>query len=83
VLAIPVQNVNILHGLQSYETVVKRWPVILTGIINSIHTVNHELLMTSQNQAAIDEEVKIAEGKCLIEKISRLKYQMSRDHPLE
>jgi damage-control phosphatase, subfamily III len=79
---LPLPNVYSTYGLYSYETVVKRWPVILTSIINSIHSVNHELSMNSRNQDATDEE-RIVEGKGLIEKISRLKYQMSRDHPLE
>ncbi|TFY78242.1 hypothetical protein EWM64_g5774 [Hericium alpestre] len=63
----------------SYETVVKRWPVILTGIIDSVYNLNHELSVQSGEQAA----EKIEEGKGLIEKISKLKYQMGRDHPLE
>jgi damage-control phosphatase, subfamily III len=70
-----------------YETVVKRWPVILTGVIDHLHNLNHNLSL--QFQSLSDEaqngiiKAKIAESTAIIEKISRLKYQMGRDKALE
>jgi len=70
-----------------YQTVVKRWPVILTQIIDQIYRSNHELFLQlqreSDTQGSADIITKISEGKSVIEKISRLKYQMGRDHMLE
>ncbi|KZT05259.1 DUF89-domain-containing protein [Laetiporus sulphureus 93-53] len=68
----------------SYETVLKRWPVILTGIIDNIYRANHEMSLASAGETsdAITQE-KIEEGKTIIEKIGRLKYEMGRDRPLE
>jgi len=57
--------------------VVKRWPVILTTIIDSVYSENHEL-----NE--VPEKVdKLEEGKAMIATISRLKYDMARDRALE
>ncbi|KAI0063016.1 DUF89 domain-containing protein [Artomyces pyxidatus] len=70
----------------SYDTVVKRWPVILTGIIDSVYGINHDISLRIQSETSdvvSDLEEKLAEGKSLIEKIGRLKYQMGRDHALE
>lgn len=66
----------------------KRWPVILTGIIDTIYKLDHEIgvslptLPAGSEEAACAEE-KISEGKAIIEKISKLKYEMARDRPLE
>ncbi|KAF8064163.1 DUF89 domain-containing protein [Lyophyllum atratum] len=69
----------------SYQTVVKRWPVIITGVIDQLYRDCHDLSLESQKPDADTStmENKIAEGKGIIEKISKLKYQMGRDHPLE
>lgn len=76
----------------SYETVVKRWPVILTGVIDTIYRTNHDLSLSSDpdmsklgDVSAVDQETRerIEEGKRLIEKLSKLKYEMGRDRPLE
>ncbi|KAH9915315.1 DUF89 domain-containing protein [Fomitopsis serialis] len=71
----------------SYETVVKRWPVILTGIIDNIYRINHGLSVAQSegddNEETATEKEKIEEGKNLIETISKLKYEMGRDRPLE
>ncbi|EGO02864.1 hypothetical protein SERLA73DRAFT_176294 [Serpula lacrymans var. lacrymans S7.3] len=75
----------------SYDTVVKRWPIILTGIIDHLHGLNHRLTMESQRLGSevpasaekITLDEKVSEGKGIIEKISRLKYRMARDHELE
>ena len=71
------------HG-PSYETVYMRWPIILTGVIDTIYRLDHELGLKVDNENA-DEVVseKLKEGKHIIEQISRLKYEMSRDRPLE
>ncbi|KAI9512134.1 DUF89 domain-containing protein [Russula earlei] len=61
----------------STETVVKRWPVILTGVIDSVYSVNHDLT------GLLDKADKLEEGKALIAAMSRLKYDMSRDRALE
>ena len=61
----------------SYETVVHRWPIILTKLIDHIHNVNHELTITHA------DEKRIEEGLVIIGKISKLKYEMARDRALE
>ncbi|KAF8708024.1 hypothetical protein RHS03_03429, partial [Rhizoctonia solani] len=58
----------------AYATVVKRWPVIITNIIDTVYR-------------AVDAEgnsspEKVAEGKALISQLSKLKYDMSHDRPL-
>ncbi|KIM77429.1 hypothetical protein PILCRDRAFT_825394 [Piloderma croceum F 1598] len=69
-----------------YTTVLKRWPVILTGIIDRIHRINHELTLEAKNRdpatKAVLEE-KITEGKGIISRIGGLKYRMGGDKKLE
>jgi damage-control phosphatase, subfamily III len=69
----------------SYETVVKRWPIILTGILDHLHNMNHDLTLETQADTAhvSDLHSQIAESTAIIEKISRLKYLMGRDKELE
>ncbi|KAJ8695347.1 Hairy/enhancer-of-split with YRPW motif protein 2, variant 2 [Pleurotus ostreatus] len=71
----------------SYETVVKRWPVIITGIIDRLCRINHDLTLEIQQalqpSSLPDAQAKITESKGIIEQISKLKYHMGRDHPLE
>ncbi|KAH9948501.1 DUF89 domain-containing protein [Amylocystis lapponica] len=72
----------------AYETVVKRWPVILTGIIDNVYRFNHDLSISFNSKDPESEEVvlekeRITEGKGIIEAISKLKYEMGRDRPLE
>ncbi|TFK37640.1 hypothetical protein BDQ12DRAFT_685038 [Crucibulum laeve] len=69
----------------SYETVVKRWPIIITGIIDHIHNICHDLALELQQDESekVFLDAKLTEGKEIIGKISKLKYQMGRDHPLE
>lgn len=74
--------------LPSYETVVKRWPIILTTIIDTVYRVDHELAITIPTLADGSEDAvaatnKLAEGKDIIERVSKLKYEMARDRPLE
>ena len=56
---------------------VKRWPVILTTVIDSVYSENHELT------GVPDKVDKLEEGKALIATISRLKYDMARDRAVE
>lgn len=73
------------HLLYSYETVVKRWPVILAGIVDQLHRENHAFHVQAQEDHTQKQalENKITEGKAIIEKISKLKYDMARDHVME
>ncbi|KAJ3727729.1 DUF89 domain-containing protein [Lentinula raphanica] len=73
-----------------YETVLKRWPVILTAIVDQLHRENHDLHSTlgsleegtrTEDNARI--EAKIVEGKGIIEKVGKLKYEMARDYVME
>ncbi|KAF9048020.1 DUF89-domain-containing protein [Hymenopellis radicata] len=61
-----------------YETVLKRWPIILAGVVDQLHRENHNLFVSGSGQ-----EEKIEEGTKFIEQISRLKYEMARDHALQ
>ncbi|KAJ3501262.1 hypothetical protein NLJ89_g9417 [Agrocybe chaxingu] len=79
----------------SYETVVKRWPIIITGVIDTLHQACHQLSLQSNLNAGTDSSTevsnagmqestrkKIKEGTGIIEKLSKLKYEMARDKPL-
>ena len=69
----------------SFETVLKRWPIILTGIIDNIYCRNHDFGLSldtkTAEEAAVLEE-QIAEGKKIISQIGEVKYDMARDRPL-
>lgn len=73
----------------SYDTVVKRWPIILTNIIDHVHRLLHDMTLEAQRVRDLDfskaEELskKTTEGQEIISEISRLKYRMARDHELE
>ncbi|KAL5510965.1 hypothetical protein ACEPAG_3684 [Sanghuangporus baumii] len=71
-----------------HETVLKRWPIILTKLIDHIHRVNHELTMAatrSSTEGSVEPnwETRVEEGKAIIEKVSKLKYEMARDRALQ
>ncbi|OJT12343.1 hypothetical protein TRAPUB_11118 [Trametes pubescens] len=71
----------------SFETVIKRWPVILTGIIDNIYCRNHDLGVsirdkTDEAEKATIEEI-ITEGKAIIGLVGQVKYDMARNRPLE
>ncbi|KAI8972554.1 DUF89 domain-containing protein [Trametes punicea] len=70
----------------AFETVLKRWPVILTGIIDNIYCRNHDLGVSASSKTdeekAVVEEV-INEGKKIISQIGQVKYDMARDRPLQ
>ncbi|KAH9003903.1 DUF89 domain-containing protein [Lactarius hatsudake] len=55
-----------------YETVVKRWPVILTTVIDSVYSVNHELTNIP------DKAAKLEEGKALIATMTPRVYRLLR-----
>lgn len=64
----------------------KRWPIILTGVIDRLHRINHELTVeVRKGDPALKNilEEKIAEGKDIISRISGLKYRMGGDKKLE
>lgn len=64
----------------------KRWPIILTKIIDQIHRENHEITMRGMKATDGAEstwEAQADEGKSIIEKVSRLKYEMARDRELQ
>ena len=56
---------------------VRRWPVILTTVIDSVYSENHELT------GFPEKADKLEEGKTIIATVSRLKYAMARDRALE
>ena len=65
----------------------KRWPVILTGIVDRLHRNCHDLTMEAQKPgdetAKKSLEEKITEAKDIISSISKLKYQMGGDKKLQ
>ena len=94
----PVSNIIGITNefIRSYETVIKRWPIILTKLIDTVHNINHELTLEGLGQRqSVDtsettegdgynqeREDKIKEGCAIIEKVSKLKYEMARDRAL-
>ncbi|KAF7323249.1 hypothetical protein HMN09_00105700 [Mycena chlorophos] len=72
----------------SYKTVVHRWPVIITGVIDRMHRLSHDLVLeanasTTDDAHKADLNVKVTEAKTIIASISRLKYEMGRDYVLQ
>ncbi|KAF9556449.1 DUF89 domain-containing protein [Agrocybe pediades] len=71
----------------SYQTVVSRWPIILTGVVDTMSKHCHTLCLERDGEG--DEgrkgllDSKIQEGRGIIQKLSKLKYEMARDKPLE
>ena len=82
----------------------KRWPIIITNIIDRVYRDNHDALSSAKNPSVkkpatgddaeededddeeLDEEelkAKVEEGKAIIARASKLKYEMARDRPLE
>ncbi|KAG8744792.1 hypothetical protein FRC10_009440 [Ceratobasidium sp. 414] len=59
----------------AYNTVVKRWPVIITNLIDTVYRA----MDTESNGDA----EKISEGKAVISRLAKLKYDMGHDRPLE
>lgn len=77
---------------------VKRWPVILTAVIDNVHNTVSALYISSSPSSpnsvtnssspspsplpAATNDAKIREGKELIAELSKLKYEMGRDRIL-
>ncbi|KAG6370737.1 hypothetical protein JVT61DRAFT_11124 [Boletus reticuloceps] len=87
-----VQSLSLSDDCRSYDTVLKRWPVIITSIIDHVHRLIHDMTMEAKRLAESSEDTlehvkaledKIEEGKEIISKASRLKYRMARDQELE
>ena len=63
----------------------RRWPVILTGIIDNIYCCNHEYGVSLPSKTPEETalvEARIEEGKKIISKVGEIKYDMARDRPL-
>ncbi|KAG8728888.1 hypothetical protein FRC12_021415, partial [Ceratobasidium sp. 428] len=58
----------------AYNTVVKRWPVIITNLIDTVYRA-----IDTENNGDAD---KISEGKTIISRLAKLKYDMSHDRAL-
>jgi hypothetical protein len=56
--------------------------VTLTTIINRLYHVGHELTTQPHDLSPTIAEERIEAGKSIIERISKLKYQMGRNKPL-
>jgi len=56
--------------------------VILTSIIDHLYRVGHKLATQPNDLSPTVAEERIEGGKSIIEKISKLKYEMGRDKPL-
>ena len=79
----------------SYETVIRRWPVIITSVIDVLHRTCHDLSLEikmleetkgpSESNKSKREALreKVAQGTKIIEKVGKLKYEMARDRALE
>ncbi|GAA5967851.1 hypothetical protein JCM8115_000383 [Rhodotorula mucilaginosa] len=75
----PVPLCSASQGEKSfaYESTVKRWPIILTGVVDELAKLNGE------NQSSTDEDkARLAEGKQLIQDISGLIYELRHDRVL-
>ncbi|KAN0080028.1 Protein of unknown function DUF89 domain containing protein [Tylopilus felleus] len=78
-----------------YDTVLRRWPIIITNIIDHVHRLLHDMTMEARRLTASSSDSedtlervralhdKVEEGKEIISKGSRLKYRMARDQELE
>lgn len=61
----------------AYQSTIKRWPMILTNIIDRMVKINNALLDEGDHQSE-----KLKHGKMIISQISELKYQCARDKEL-
>ena len=60
----------------------ERWPVILTQVIDGVFRDNHASAISAGDEPSQDFQEREAEGKKIIEGLSRLKYEMGRDREL-
>ncbi|KXN86683.1 hypothetical protein AN958_09767 [Leucoagaricus sp. SymC.cos] len=65
----------------SYETVLRRWPTIITSVIDELHQRCHNLSIQIQRGEGPKEllEAKVKEALTIVNEISKLKYEMARD----
>ena len=56
--------------------------MILTTVIDHLYRVGHELAIQPNDLSPTVAEERIEAGKSIIEKISKLKYELGRDIPL-
>ncbi|GAA5914596.1 damage-control phosphatase ARMT1 family protein [Sporobolomyces salmoneus] len=61
------------------ESTKTRWPKILTGIVDELSKLNHQLSSSDKEE----DKDKVKEGKELIEKMSGLIYEIKTDKPLK
>jgi hypothetical protein len=59
-------------GSFAWDTSARRWPVILTGVID-------DMVKAYSNET---DETKLKEGKVIVEGISTLKYEIEHDRPI-
>lgn len=59
---------------------IRRWPIILTSIIDTVYQEN---MAPGSGTADEDINAKVAEGKVIIQTLSKLKYEMGHDRELE
>lgn len=56
--------------------------MILTSVIDHLYRLGHELATQPHDLPATVAEERIAAAKAIVEKISKLKYEMGREKPL-
>lgn len=61
----------------AYETALKRWPIILTQVVDGLYRKCHELM-----EQGLFDATQQAEAKDIIGNISKLKYEMTHDRAL-
>ncbi|VDB92404.1 unnamed protein product [Peniophora sp. CBMAI 1063] len=66
----------------SFKTVAERWPIILTQVLDGVFRDNHASALEAGDEPSQDFHEREAEGKRIIEALSKLKYEMGRDREL-
>ncbi|KAF8525585.1 DUF89 domain-containing protein [Hysterangium stoloniferum] len=66
----------------SYETVARRWPIILTSLIDAVYQENMRI-SDPKNVNPEQSEAKLTEGKTIIQTIAKLKYEMGHNQALQ
>lgn len=68
----------------SYETVLRRWPIIITRVIDEINQQCHDLSLEIKRGVGHKDvlDAKIKEALTIVNEISKLKYEMARDRPI-
>ncbi|CAG7851125.1 Protein-glutamate O-methyltransferase SPCC1393.13 {ECO:0000250/UniProtKB:Q9H993} {ECO:0000250/UniProtKB:Q9H993} [Serendipita indica DSM 11827] len=65
----------------SFDTVVRRWPVILTGVINDV-IARQDVLRSDSNLSPQEQAAALDEGTEIIRRVSQIKSEMSRDYKM-